>query len=475
MSTAVRRRPLLIALLALLGASLLPTGPVRAQVQTLHISWYRFPLADQLQLLANTYSQEHLGVRVVVDEVPLTQWYSSDFAQFSSHHTGFAAMIMPSQWLGEAVTRGYVRELTPWLQQNVNISDFAPYLFAAYSQYPQRLPGETGSLNLKHGHFYGVPWQGDALGFAYRKDLFADPTNQRAFQTRYHYRLGVPQSMDQLTDIADFFTVPTKGRYGIALYEQSSATAAAATFNAWCWNYGGDLWNAATGQVQGILNSPRCVHALSLVDHLTQRDSPPSMGDGSIAEALRAMGQGQVAIMEGWWGSMAGLFDTTTSTLGRSQVEIARKIGFFNFPGERYQGVSARWSPLGGAGLAISAYASPRDQAAALDFARWFLTPSVQTLWYQAGGASVSRSVLASPGFLSAEPWYPLQSESYTRAKDFWNIPEFQRMVATLATTIHSSMVGQIAAGPALDAIAKAQAQILRATGAYPFYRGSSG
>src|SRR5690242_11684820 len=78
-------RILVICLIVCFGTGILPTRGTAAQVATVRISWYKFPLADQLQLLANTYNQEHLGVRIVIDEVPVTQWYSNAFNQFASH------------------------------------------------------------------------------------------------------------------------------------------------------------------------------------------------------------------------------------------------------------------------------------------------------------------------------------------------------------------------------------------------------
>jgi len=470
MLLACSRSRNLVLCLAVLICLALPARRAGAQGRTVHINWYKSPLADQLQLLANTYAQEHPGIAIAIDEVPQSQWYSNNFGQFARHKTNFAAMVMASQWLGEAVTKGYVRELSGWLQRNVNIQDFYPFLLAAYSQYPQRLAGQTGSLSPARGHFWGIPWQGDAMGFAYRKDLFADPANQRAFQARYHHPLAVPQSMDEIVEIADFFTHPAQRRYGIALYQQADGGAAAESFNAWCWNYGGDLWDAGNGQVPGVVNGPRCVHALALLDHLTLADSPPSMRQGGSAEAVQAMSGGSVAMLQGWWGGMSGLFDPARSSLGQSQSQIGQRLGFFNLPGETYQGSTSRWTPLGGDGLAISAYAPAADQAAVLDFARWFLTPEVQTLWYQAGGGTVSKSVLSSQDFQGAEPWYPLVGESYTLIKDFWNIPEFSRMLPVLTDTIHDSMLGRIAPQPALDAVARAQAAILRATRAYPYY-----
>ena len=150
----------------------------------------------------------------MVDRPPNGQWYTSVFNQFAAHKTSFAAAALDSQWIGQAVTDKDIPELTTWLKANVKIQNFAPYLFASYSQYPQRLPGTTGSLDLVHGHFYGVPWFADAKMFAYRKDWFNDPANQAAFKAKYHYALGVPKSMDQIVDIADFFTQPAKKIYG---------------------------------------------------------------------------------------------------------------------------------------------------------------------------------------------------------------------------------------------------------------------
>lgn len=460
------------ALLSCLGVSSLSAGAhaARTATRTLHISWFQWPPAQVLQSLANEYSRQHAGIQIVVDAVPLSQWYSNNFDQFKQHKTNFVGAILDSQWLGEAVTNHYIQELTPWLRQNLNVRDFYPYLFAAYSQYPQRLPGETGALNLNHGHFYGIPWESDAMGFAYRKDWFNDPANQRAFYAHYHYKLGVPQTMDQIVDIANFFTNAKAGTYGIAVHEQTGYDAASETFNGWCWNYGGDLWNAATGQIQGYINSPRCVHALSRLAHLTRFDSPPDSSQNFINEVVAAMTSGKVAMIQNWWGGMSGLLNTRDNALGKSVSQIESKLGFFNFPGQTYQGITSHWSPLGGMGLSISAFASPADQAAMLDFARWFETPAVQVQWYQLGGGPTSKAVLTSRAFLSAEPWNAAQSQSYTFVKDFWNVPQFSAMLTVETNDINSAMNGKMSPRQALDDIAAQQAAVLRASHEYPYY-----
>lgn len=466
------------ALITCLGAGSISTNlqPAHAATRTLHIAWFKFSPADLLQTLANQYAKEHpeAGVKFVVDEPPLNQWSPSVFNQFAAHKTSFVAAVADSQWLGQLVTDQDVPELTSWLKANLKVSNFNPSLFASYSQYPQRSPGQTGGLDLAHGHFYGLPWFADAKMFVYRKDWFTDPANQKAFLAKYHYALGVPTSMDQIVDIADFFTQPSKNMYGYATHEQTGYDAAAETFLPWCWNYGGDIWNPATGEVRGYVNSDRCVHALTLVDHLTQKDSPPGSGNNFIAEVTQDFDQGKVAMMESWlccYGGPGGLFDPKASTLGKTPAAIQQKVGFFVYPGETYMGKHSQFAPLGGQGLVLSKYAPKADIDAMLTFAKWYFTPRIQKEWYQGGATPADQTILDSAGFKAAQPWNPMVGKTFSMVKDFWNMPEYSTMLNVLNNTINQSMTGGISPKDALDAIAKKQAAILTQTGRYSAYK----
>jgi multiple sugar transport system substrate-binding protein len=444
--------------------------PAHAAGKTLHIAWFEFAPADVLNTLGQQYGKE-TGTTIVVDRPPNTQWYTSVFNQFAAHKTSFAAAALDSQWIGQAVTDHDIPELTSWLKANLKVQNFNPYLFASYSQYPQRLPGTTGSLDLVHGHFYGVPWFADAKMFAYRKDWFNDPANQAAFKAKYGYALGVPKSMDQIVDIADFFTNPAKGTYGIGVHEQPAYDSAAETFLPWCWNYGGEIWNPNTGAVQGYINSARCVHALQVIDHLTQKDSPPGSGSNFIAEVTNDMNQGKVAMIESWLCCFSFLLDPKASKLGSTKAAIESKLGFFNYPGETYQGKTSRFAPLGGMGLSLSSYASQADQQAILKFVQWFLTPRIQREWYLAGATPADNTILQSAAFKAAQPWNPQTSQVFSIVKDFWNMPEYSSMLLVLNNNINASMTGQLSAKAALDLIAKKQAAILSATGRYSAYQ----
>src|SRR5690348_6729231 len=56
------------------------------------------------------------------------------------------------------------------------------------------------------GKLWAMPMLAAPYMMGYRSDLFADPTEKKAFQAKYGYALGVPQTYKQLMDTAQFFT-----------------------------------------------------------------------------------------------------------------------------------------------------------------------------------------------------------------------------------------------------------------------------
>jgi multiple sugar transport system substrate-binding protein len=346
------------------------------------------------------------------------------------------------------------------MKANLPLNDFVTSLLASYGQYPQRIPGTTGGLDLVHGHFYGIPFEADALAWAYRKDLFNNPANQKAFKARYGFALGVPQTLDQLVDIADFFT-GRGGMYGIAFHEANSYDAAAEAFNEFLWSYGGDLWNPHTHQIEGYVNSPRAVHALTVLQHLA-KDSPPGSGNYWFNEVNTAMNQGKVAMINNWFGFLPGVRDPSASTLGKTLAQIDSKVGYFNNPPETYQGVTSHWVALGGQGLSISAYASPEHQKAILDFVKWFESPAIQAVWVKTGvGGTANIKTLSSSTFLNSSPYARLELPAFNLARDFWNVPQYAKMLTVLTADVNAALTGSLSAADALNTIAKRQQAIL--------------
>jgi multiple sugar transport system substrate-binding protein len=64
------------------------------------------------------------------------------------------------------------------------------------------------------GKFIGMPVWTNAEVLLYRKDLFENPAEQAAFQSRFGYPLAAPKDWKQFTDAAQFFTRPEQKLYG---------------------------------------------------------------------------------------------------------------------------------------------------------------------------------------------------------------------------------------------------------------------
>ncbi len=111
---------------------------------------------------------------------------------------------------------GYILPLDDYIKANpdkVQYDDIAPILADLTTKYK--------------GQIWGLPYYTYTQGNFYRADLFEDPTEQAAFKEKYGYDLKPPETWQQASDIAQFFTRKkgemlkgeelTKDFYGIGL------------------------------------------------------------------------------------------------------------------------------------------------------------------------------------------------------------------------------------------------------------------
>jgi multiple sugar transport system substrate-binding protein len=455
--------------LSLVSMMLVAGGGVQASTvhhptqatMTLRIAWFKWPPGDALQVLGNYYHTTHPNITIKVDEVPAGQWATFQFTQFAAHHTSFQMNVGDSQWLGEEATNHWDLDLTSWIKSNLNVNDYNPYLFASYGQYPQRKPGTTGGVDLVHGHFYGVPFESDALAFAYRKDLFNNPANRRAFKAKYGFALGVPKSWTQLMDEAAFFTRPAQHLWGIGVHQASTYDAAAEYFDQILWNWGGELWNANTGQIQGVVNDFHGVSALNFAKQLAHY-APPGSGNWWFDDVTSAFNQGEIAIANNWWGFLPSLLDPSKSKLGTSRAQlINQKVGFFIPPGQTFQGKYHHWVALGGQGMSISAFDSPAQIKASEDFIKWSQSFPIQARWIRLGGGPTTKTALNSKIFHQAEPFAGLEAQSYKLVKDFWNVPDYANMLDIQGRDLNAALTGGKSVTDALNDMAAKQQHFL--------------
>jgi multiple sugar transport system substrate-binding protein len=75
-------------------------------------------------------------------------------------------------------------------------------------------PLTVQQFNMHGGSHVAVSFDGDYQIWIYRRDLFEDAAEQRAFRDRYGFDLAWPQTWEQLDQISEFFTRPDQNLFG---------------------------------------------------------------------------------------------------------------------------------------------------------------------------------------------------------------------------------------------------------------------
>jgi multiple sugar transport system substrate-binding protein len=152
---------------------------------------------------------------------------------------------------------------------------------------------------------WAMPMLAAPYMMGYRTDLFADPTEKKAFQAKYGYPLAVPQTYKQLMDTAQFFTrkagATLMGKpldqdfYGVVMANKSGGFL----FHRYehiLVAFGGDLiYDPKT--MQPTVNSPQSIAAAKYYVALHKYMEPGSESlTGGGAERIMASGRGAIAM-----------------------------------------------------------------------------------------------------------------------------------------------------------------------------------
>lgn len=418
--------------LSLLAIALLSVSfvPVTAQDTNLSIVWFAWPPCDLLSSIVADYE----AANVTVSCVPLGQWHDQIFADFAAQG-GADLPILDSQFMGEAVAGGHIVDLTAWMQENLPLDDYNQTALSYYAEVP------AGS-----GSFYSVPVITDTRMLVYRQDLYENPDVQAAYQEATGAELAVPSTWSELLQQAQFFKETDFIDNGFASHWVNDGDLVQTAWNHILWSFGGELWDAETYTVEGVLNTDVGVRAVEFANQLFQT-APTGSAGFNFDETVSTICNGSTAMIEIWYG-FGGSF-TSSETCGQ-----AENIGFAVVPGEEEHFIS-----LGGQGMSISAYSENQDAAKA--FIEWLQSDEIQTRWVEGGGFSGRNSILASDAFLNAAPYNPTFAEAFQYVKDFWNIPEYNQLLSIQGEYLNLAISGQMDPQEALDAIAEEQQEVL--------------
>lgn len=376
-----------------------------------------------------------------VKQIPWSQYQQKIQTDvWAGHSSAYDMIVGDSQWLGRGATEGHYVDLTDWSKTNVPWSDYTDNIKKFYCVYNDKI--------------WALPCEADAIGFAYRKDLFNSPVEQANFKAKYGYPLAPPATWKQFRDVAEFFTRPANKLYGCALFYAGPGSYDGATmgFMETLWCLGGAFFDPKTGLVQGTVNSPASVNALAFYAQELKKYNPPGAENFYFNETLSAFKSGQVAMAMDWFTFFPALVD-------KNQNIYADQTGFFEAP----SGPAGHYISLGGQGISISSYSKHIEEAK--KFLAWFSQEDTQQKWADMGGLSCNSKVLKSPQFLNAVPFNPIFAESVPLLRDYYNNPVYAPLLEVTQEEINACTAGQITPLQAMNIVAQKHTDILKKAG----------
>lgn len=345
--------------------------------------------------------------------------------------------------MSEFASGGHVALLNSYLEGSTKVkaTDYDPVALRMYAEFPE------GS-----GDLYALPINQDTMGLVYRKDLFEAPKEKTAFKAKYGYELAVPQTYDQLKNIAEFFTRPGQNLYDIALYGSRDYDAVTSAFNNVLWSFGGELWDPKTRKAEGIINSPSSVAALEYYKKLFNY-SPPGSTGWYYDEVNNSVHSGRVAMAINWYYFFSAHNDPEIN-------KFAGKMGFAPLPGRKgLDGKFHQYNSLGGQGISISKYSKHVDEA--WKFLEWFMSNQNQWKWVQGGGQTGRVDILNSTDYANATPYNSIFPVSMSRVKDYWHLVEYPQLLGIYQKYVNLAVTDSMSPKEALDKVAEEHQAIL--------------
>ncbi len=166
-------------------------------------------------------------------------------------------------------------------------------------------PGWSSSSKYGGKTYAFLTWAYNSIYWA-RKDLLEHPDEQAAFKAKYGYDLAPAETMQQMRDIAEFFT-RKKGEklagkalesdfYGMLQEGIKGGSTVPLLWNGIIKNFGGDLFDA---EGRPSFDTPEVVAALKFWAELW-KFAPPGQAEASLIDVPTIMGQGIVAQTIAW-------------------------------------------------------------------------------------------------------------------------------------------------------------------------------
>ncbi|WP_247836718.1 extracellular solute-binding protein [Bradyrhizobium sp. 200] len=255
------------------------------------------PLQEALSKIVPEFEKE-TGIKVEWELLNHFEVINKGQADMLSGRGYYDAVMMHGFQLGPMLSAGVIRPIDD-LVKNPKLAD--PNL--ATADFIQR-PYKTAAF-AKDKQYAFINWNYNQVYWA-RGDLLSDLEEQTAFKAKYGYDLAPAKTIEQMRDIAEFFT-RKKGEklagkplasdfYGIVLEGIKGGSTFGVLWNNFMKNYGGDIVDAAG---KPNFDTPENVAALGMWAQLW-KFAPPGIAEYSLVDVPTVMGNGIAAQTIAW-------------------------------------------------------------------------------------------------------------------------------------------------------------------------------
>jgi multiple sugar transport system substrate-binding protein len=220
--------------------------------------------------------------------------------------------IFPTDWIGAAIDARAIENLTTWMLSN------------PLPDWPEGWPASLREPLRQGDDFYCIPWHDGPECLIYRKDLFENPAEQKAFAADYGRELAPPITWREFHETARFFTRPSQPLYGTLFAALPDGHNTLYDLVLQVWSRGGELFT-----IDGLpsLNNSTVIEALDYYREIIRDPNacyPSSIKIDSISSGDVFL-SGQIAMMVNWFGFAA--------RAGGPQSPLSGKLALAPIPG----------------------------------------------------------------------------------------------------------------------------------------------
>lgn len=384
---------------------------------------------DAMQAMVDEFT-ELTGIKVRWDIIEEGYLRQKLLLEHEAKTGVYDVLLIDAFNLAEYAPSGVAVDLKPFLENK----ELTPEWF----DYQDILPAYREGIGMYQGIIYGIPVAGETRYVGYRKDLFEK------------YGQKLPETMDDMLNLAKFFKGKEESLYGMAMRAQKGIHFGSGWLTV-MYSLGGQLLDQKTWEV--LVNNPKTVTSLEyFVDLLKQ--GPPDIGVYTHEEALSAFTSGRTAM----W------FDATALTpwiIDPTKSMIADRVGFIPPPA----GPAGAYGALAGWNVGISNDSPEQKKEAAWAFIVWMTGKHKAKDYVRLGGTPVRESVYQDEELIKENWTFPIQLASLERAYNLvkegisWipPHPKFMKVLEVVGSYGSDVLVGSMSAQEALD---KAQIEV---------------